>query len=736
MHLDIPNEEGLQSWLVKTLEPICDADPNTLAEYIIAVLKNEITDVPDMKALHAYMDEQLKEFIQETSKFTSLLLSTVRSKSYISGSGPAGPSSLSVPSSHHATRPNSPGQPPSRPRSRKRSLESADEQDADVARRSTRQKMEVDQDVSTAAPSSYQIETFDQTGHGSRRMNMMGGYGQRPPGPNGNGPVKICYDFFNKGHCRRGDACKYSHGPNPIVGSNMPFLPNGMMNPAAFMMMDPTVAMSFLMGSGMANMNGNSGGMHRSNLDRDADMVDMTPDQQPRLIVAGSDDQGNDAMVGVEMDGAPPGASGRGGPSGPTPNGVIKNGVPSYGGDGEGAGRRKGGLPKHAGVTTIVVDKIPPTNLSEQSVTEWFQRFGTISKVLLDRRGKQALLTFSDHKEANAAIRSQDAPWGNKFAKVFWHNPIYGGAAGAKVIANDPTTFDKTHAAKPASSVVFNASSKPTTSGALSTTTSAESSAAIRRSKLEEQKKLLEEASTATSERKKEIIVKLRELDQELSKPISAQPPPATVAPSSSSSITPTDPAATETDRLDKELDIHSEANALETSEDNANSSSNRNYEALKAQLASLRAEALSKGTVIPRAGPVTVAWQVDNVAPGSLTTGPVAGGSLENLDEDTEMPNPTSESNVALGGGDRKEPGDSGPDNYHVAENYDAGDDPDAAWWSTTDKSLPVPAAFKAIDHPLALISTDHYSRFERKADQCLNVNAVANAANFANCM
>lgn len=379
----------------------------------------------------------------------------------------------------------------------------------------------------------------------------------------------------------------------------MPFLPNGMMNPAAFpmgMMMPPDLAMSFMMGQGMGNFDGGGRGGRRTNLDRDADMVDVTPDQQPMPVVGGPDGQSGDAMVGVEMDGPPHGAgpSGLNGASGSShsmANGVaMRNGVASYSGA-EGAGRRRGGPPKHAGVTTIVVDKIPPANLSEEGVTEWFQRFGTISKVLLNRRGKQALVTFSDHKEANAAIRSQDAPWGNKFAKVFWHNPVYGGAAGAKVIANDPTSFDKTNTAKPSSSVVFNASSKPSTSGVLSTATSTDSIAASRRSKLDEQKKLLEEASTATPERKKEIIVKLRQLDKDLSKPMSAEPLPATVAPASSSSVTPTDPAAAERDRLDKELETRSGTSALEESGGDANNSADNNYEALKARLASLRAE-------------------------------------------------------------------------------------------------------------------------------------------------
>lgn len=817
MHLDLTNEQELQSWLVTTLEPICDADPNTLAEYIIAVLKNEISDVSGMDALHVFMEEQLKEFIQETPKFVSRLLSTVQNKSYIARSGPAGPSRLKVPSapsSRLSTRQSTPGEPHSQPRSRKRSLESTDEADVDAARRSTRQRMDIDQDVSTAAPSSYHIETFDQTGHGPRRPNMMGGYGHRPPGQSGGAPVKICFDFFNKGHCRRGDSCKYSHGSNPIVGGNMPFLPNGMMNPAAFpmgMMMPPDLAMSFMMGQGMGAFDGGGRGGRRNNLDRDADMVDMTPDQQPMPVVAGPNEQPSDAMVGVEMDGAPPGvgSSGLNGASNSShsmANGApMRNGVASHSGA-EGAARRRPGLSRYAGVTTIVVDKIPPANLSDQSVTEWFQRFGTISKVLLDRRGKQALVTFSDHKEANAAIRSQDAPWGNKFAKVFWHNPIYGGAAGAKAIANEPAPFDKTTTAKPSSSVVFNASSKPSTSGVLSTAApSTDSITASRRSKLDEQKKLLEEASTATPERKKEIIVKLRELDKALSKPISAELASATVAPASSS-ITPTDPAAAERDRLDQELDVHSGTNATEGSGDDANSG-NSNYEALKARLASLRAEAsslgidpmdpdagvqpsppphasssfrgftprgrgrgrargrgsffaprgrgggpgagfrgggpnmkldlrpkkllvklgtaaaepekidsvkqwfqaigdvdnisttgpagdvvvlfksradaemaLSKGTVIPGAGPVTVAWQVDNAPPGSSDTGPGVGGSMENLDEDTEMPNQATDGNVEVGG-NGKVPADSGPDNYHVAENYETGDDPDAAW-------------------------------------------------------
>ncbi|KIO20570.1 hypothetical protein M407DRAFT_29775 [Tulasnella calospora MUT 4182] len=132
MHLDLTNEQELQSWLVTTLEPICDADPNTLAEYIIAVLKNEISDVSGMDALHVFMEEQLKEFIQETPKFVSRLLSTVQNKSYIARSGPAGPSRLKVPSapsSRLSTRQSTPGEPHSQPRSRKRSLESTDEAD-------------------------------------------------------------------------------------------------------------------------------------------------------------------------------------------------------------------------------------------------------------------------------------------------------------------------------------------------------------------------------------------------------------------------------------------------------------------------------------------------------------------------------------------------------------------------------------------------------------------------------
>lgn len=381
----------------------------------------------------------------------------------------------------------------------------------------------------------------------------------------------------------------------------MPFLPNGMMNPAAFpmgMMMPPELAMSFMMGQGMGAFDGGGRGGRRNNLDRDADMVDMTPDQQPVPVVVGSTEQAGDAMVGVEMDGPPGfGSSGLNGASNSSHSmansTAMRNGVASHSGA-EGGSRRRTGPPRHAGVTTIVVDKIPPANLSEQSVTEWFQRFGTISKVLLDRRGKQALVTFSDHKEANAAIRSQDAPWGNKFAKVFWHNPIYGGAAGAKAIANEPAPFDKTSTAKPSSSVVFNASSKPSTSGVPPTAApSTDSITASRRSKLDEQKKLLEEASTATPERKKEIIVKLRELDKALSKPVSAELPSATVAPASSS-ITPTDPAAAERDRLDKELD--SGTDAPEQSGDDANSG-NSNYEALKARLASLRAEVRRSST-------------------------------------------------------------------------------------------------------------------------------------------
>ena len=233
--------------------------------------------------------------------------------------------------------------------------------------------------------------------------------------------------------------------------------------------------------------------------------------------------------------------------------------------------KRNPGTSRHEGTLTIVVDKIPPQHTNENAVTEWFQRFGEITKVVLDRRTKQALVTFADRKEASAAIRSPDAPWGNKFAKVFWHNPIFGGASGAKALVADASSAPPPSSKTASTSLILGAAGS-----ARSVVNASESPSTLpghgTQELILEQKSLLDEAKTATPDRKKEIVSKLRDLQREIGKS-TASPAADTLASSVSpkpSSVVPFGDTRT--------------TNGTEGPR-------GAGYEALKARLESLRAE-------------------------------------------------------------------------------------------------------------------------------------------------
>ncbi|KAL4631245.1 RNA-binding protein 27-like [Arapaima gigas] len=76
----IENVEALKSWLAKLLEPICDADPSALANYVVALVKKDKPE-RDLKALCA---DQLDVFLQkETTGFVDKLFECLTTKNYL-----------------------------------------------------------------------------------------------------------------------------------------------------------------------------------------------------------------------------------------------------------------------------------------------------------------------------------------------------------------------------------------------------------------------------------------------------------------------------------------------------------------------------------------------------------------------------------------------------------------------------------------------------------------------------
>ena len=54
---ELKHTDELKIWLIKELEPICDADPEVLSDYVLALLKHDSSD----DDLQASLQEQLEE---------------------------------------------------------------------------------------------------------------------------------------------------------------------------------------------------------------------------------------------------------------------------------------------------------------------------------------------------------------------------------------------------------------------------------------------------------------------------------------------------------------------------------------------------------------------------------------------------------------------------------------------------------------------------------------------------
>lgn len=231
------------------------------------------------------------------------------------------------------------------------------------------------------------------------------------------------------------------------------------------------------------------------------------------------------------------------------------------GGRGTFAGDAQSFRPERRNDKTLVVEKIPEDKLSLDAVNSWFKRFGTVTNVAIDARTAKALVSFSEHSEAHAAWKSEDAVFGNRFVKVFWHRPLEGhGQKGTRMLAASAPLVASI-AARSATPSTPPAASATAAIRKPSVTSNATAELAAKQKLLEEQiaeqKSLMAALATASAEEKKTIMARLRKLGEEM-KPSSS---PASISGEPSTSTTQRPASSTEHDReierLDKELDLH-----------------------------------------------------------------------------------------------------------------------------------------------------------------------------------
>ncbi|KAF9451768.1 hypothetical protein P691DRAFT_662379 [Macrolepiota fuliginosa MF-IS2] len=644
----------LKPWLVRTLEPICDAEPGALADYILALLKHNVSEPEMRKELSAQLDEFLEK---ECQPFVDTLFTVLRTKSFLpySTESPAAkPIDNGIPIPLDLI---TPPPPESSERSRKRSIE-ADDRDGRPPAKGPRLNSEgqFSRYGNGSGRSSGQWEGRGNDGRGQGYTNggmdqynvaMMGGMvpmngGRRPtsyqPPDQKRG---ICRDYHNNGYCARGAMCKYSHGDDAVVpgqlypmGPGMPFMP---MFPGG---------MPFGQGVGY---------------DPHDSRIDMRPRHQraPMLPRTHQDDGGGVVQASGELpviqdltpsipkdpteaapaDGqlAPAGEIDQTQPSQPSqpmdvsydpqtfqgmqhmppmpympiqPQMDLGMGDGHRGGyRGRGRGRGRGTFggdvhnfrPERRGDKTLVVEKIPEDKLSLENVNDWFKRFGAVTNVAIDRTGGKALVSFSTHEEAHAAWKSEDAVFNNRFVKVFWHRPMEGqGQVGARMLAASASVVANI-AVKPTgtSSPIITpstSSSAPATAprkASATPTNSAASALAAKQQLLEQQiaeQKSLMASLGTATPEEKKNIMTRLRKLGEEMKASSTPPVPS----SQKSTPAPDDHEKKERERLDKELELHSAH--VPSTPTPALAEKQETTEDLKAKLEKLKAEAASLG--------------------------------------------------------------------------------------------------------------------------------------------
>ncbi|KAJ7169630.1 hypothetical protein C8R46DRAFT_204124 [Mycena filopes] len=647
----------LKPWLVRTLEPICDAEPGALADYILALLKHNVPETEMRKELAVQLDEFLEK---ECPPFIDTLFTVLRTKSYL----PYGtsPSTSAFPTNNGIPIPlDDPTGSTSPDRTRKRSFDN-DERDGRPPAKGPRLSSEGQfsrysngRGGSTGGwgarverpPNGYR-DSVSQMNAAAMGMNgsPMNGRRAQPYLPPDHQKRGICRDYHNNGYCSRGAYCKFSHGDDAVVpgqlypmngggGGGMPFMPmfpgagppfgmngagpaydphearmdmrpptNGAVRPQP---RAPLIARAQQEGGGRMARSGELPVIQDLTPpvvhDGPASPLDQRqppphlPSQSPhaqmnalppegyngyalgRNGMGGPPMNGNSAMLGSQMDvdmdmrGAMvhpyPGGGFRGRGGGPRGKGVFNGDVAKFN-------------PERRNDKTLVVEKIPEDKLSLEHVNDWFKRFGTVTNVAIDSSSAKALVSFSNHEEAHAAWKSEDAVFNNRFVKLFWHRPLDGHgqvgvrmlAASAPIVANIETKPVPAPTTAPASARPVATPRKITS--AASTALAAKQQ--LLEKQIAEQKALMASLSTASPEEKKEIMSRLRKLGEEMT----AAPAPTTPA-----VVKSEDPEKKERERLDKELELHSVAVKVEEEE---------STEDLKAKLERLKAEAASLG--------------------------------------------------------------------------------------------------------------------------------------------
>ncbi|KAK4126090.1 hypothetical protein N657DRAFT_614503 [Parathielavia appendiculata] len=430
------HSQHLKKWIVERLENTSDADPDVLADYVLALLRHD-GNVDDVRKL---CEEEMPDFLKEDSPvFVSDLFQALTYQSYLPGARPPPQKYAALPTPGDAGQPppslyydDSPVgaaptyPPPFRNGSRKRPYTDWDDpnaqqngRDAGIGARAFKQPRRGGR---ASRPDDFRgVAAGIPPYHPPGQLSPQG-----PPGPSLVGyfhpkgamdaaamfgmslaaghPMpellsqerprrrKKCRDWEKKGYCQRGSNCKFAHSDDPVYPPP-PGPPFGAMQPVpqppAVEEYDPANALIPDLFNGRGPISGQT----------------AVPDIGRPLRLRGGKHQ----------------------------NRQSRGEKAPFSADGPVFDRAK---------STIVVENIPEENFSEDQVKGFFSQFGYILDISMQPYKRLAIVKFDSWNAANAAYQSPKVIFDNRFVKVFWYKddesalpasaPMVGGAPGAK----------------------------------------------------------------------------------------------------------------------------------------------------------------------------------------------------------------------------------------------------------------------------------------------------------------
>lgn len=239
----IDDPDTMKSWLVQVLQPLCEADPEALAKYVMALIKKDKSD-DDLKKICL---DQLDVFLtNNTEKFVDKLFVALKNKSY-NNTSPVKSSDVSKPEEKAEFNSQVIDTESRRRRSRSRSPRRGVPSNKPSPSSSSRGRRNLDRSAVKRTDEPKSSTNFNK--YSTRGRDRRSTSRSRSPSPSRNSrsnkrsrspyekdvskqsrkrsasrspdrEVKRkerCRDFDEKGVCLRGDLCPFDHGSDPVV---------------------------------------------------------------------------------------------------------------------------------------------------------------------------------------------------------------------------------------------------------------------------------------------------------------------------------------------------------------------------------------------------------------------------------------------------------------------------------------------------------------------------------------